>query len=170
MPIIDATCPEQLNAAKGRLRTILQRDLFKPIDPLLRDAHCPCKAETVFSYQKALMFIDVWPLENVAFNTPMNEILNRLDGFAYTPQEHACDPCSKPLEYAVEAAESHTRDYFDGLCLDCMDKHKAKTGDEDTDYVLHNKLRHWDLGCRVRHGEPSWYFSFMGRKEKKNIA
>jgi len=45
-----------------------------------------------------------------------------------------------------------------------MDKSKPKTGDIDQDYWDHDKERNWDYGCRIRHGQPTWYFSFMGRK------
>lgn len=49
----------------------------------------------------------------------------------------------------------------------------AKTGDEDRDYWkdLSSNMKkkftrgysgRWDQGCRVRHEEPSWYFSFVG--------
>lgn len=71
----------------------------------------------------------------------------------------------------VNAAVVNTREYFDGLCLDCMDRSKSKTGDEDSDYWRHHQLQEgeWDHGCRVRHGEPTWYFSFLGRNEKRDL-
>ncbi|CAJ2506015.1 Uu.00g001450.m01.CDS01 [Anthostomella pinea] len=59
-------------------------------------------------------------------------------------------------------ADIHSR--FQGLCLDCM--HKFKEGGGDWDYWRHNKIQQWDKGCRIRHGQPSWYFSFMGRVDE----
>jgi len=49
--------------------------------------------------------------------------------------------------------------------LDCMTK--SKFGDHDADY-WHHADRHvaWDSECRVNHDQPSWYFSFMGRRGK----
>ncbi|KAI4239994.1 MAG: hypothetical protein L6R40_005426 [Gallowayella cf. fulva] len=44
---------QQLNAAKGRLRTIIHRDLYKPNHTLLA-AHCGCKEVTLWGYEKAL--------------------------------------------------------------------------------------------------------------------
>lgn len=48
----------------------------------------------------------------------------------------------------------------------------SKTGDKDKDYwkYLSSKKTssisgRYDEGCRVRHGEPSWYFSFMGSRK-----
>lgn len=48
-----------------------------------------------------------------------------------------------------------------------MDASKPKLGDADEDYWRHSKLGvQWDLGCRVRHKQPTWYFSFLGRRAK----
>ena len=61
----------------------------------------------------------------------------------------------------VTEACGNVRKYFDGLCLDCMDYTQAKFADEDDDYWNH--LVHgvqWDMNCRVKHGQATWYFSF----------
>ena len=51
--------------------------------------------------------------------------------------------------------------------LDCMNASDPKLGDADEDYWHHSKLSvHWDAGCRIRHAQPSWYFSFLGRRHK----
>lgn len=48
-----------------------------------------------------------------------------------------------------------------------MSSSKPKLGDADEDYWCHASLGvHWDHGCRVKHQQPTWYFSFMGRKQK----
>lgn len=40
----------------------------------------------------------------------------------------------------------------------------------DTDYWIHAQLNVlWDEKCRIIHGQPTWYFSFMGRREKMDI-
>jgi hypothetical protein len=36
--------------------------------------------------------------------------------------------------------------------------------DVDADYWTHARQENWDAGCPIRHGQPTWYFSFMGRK------
>jgi hypothetical protein len=52
----------------------------------------------------------------------------------------------------------------------------AKTGDKDQDYWKYLSSTQgrkfsrgysgqWDKGCRIRHEEPSWYFSFMGSRK-----
>lgn len=41
--------------------------------------------------------------------------------------------------------------------------------DEDFDYWHHADRGIYDRACRVKHGQPTWYFSFMGRKEKMDL-
>lgn len=158
---------QQLNAAKGRQRTRLHAMLFKPIEGLLH-AKCKCKEKTLFQYVKALPNTKVWPLEPIWPKMGVGSILEHLVAFSYQPPESACHACrERDYERDVCQAIGIVLKYFDGLCLDCMDKSKAKTADYDSDYWSHNSLDEdgWDRGCRVRHGEPTWYFSFMGRKE-----
>lgn len=160
---------EQLNAAKGRLRTKLHTLTFKPIQDLLR-ATCNCKERTTFQYIKALHDTGVWPFDPIWPKKSTCDILVELESFSYTPPGSACRRyCQRNYEGTVRAAISYVRSYFDGLCLDCMDKSKPKTADFDSDYWHHNELDddEWDRGCRARHGEPTWYFSFMGRKEDR---
>ncbi|KAI1078483.1 hypothetical protein F5B20DRAFT_582399 [Whalleya microplaca] len=84
----------------------------------------------------------------------------------------ACNRCenwlarSSTLEWKVHKLAGEIERKFDGLCLDCM--HKFKTGDEDCDYWEHARLRQYDHGCRFKHGQPTWYFSYMGRRETMN--
>jgi hypothetical protein len=48
-----------------------------------------------------------------------------------------------------------------------MNASKPKLGSDDEDYWKHTNLSvGWDHGCRLRHGQPTWYFSFMGRRAK----
>ncbi|KAI4130199.1 MAG: hypothetical protein LQ347_003473 [Umbilicaria vellea] len=161
---------EQVNAAKGRLRTVLHRELFKPNECLLL-ARCSCKETTLFGYEKALYRIDAWPLERVAQRHSITAILDCLDNFAFEPPKEACiDFCQQNYKEAVEVTQALTRSYFDGLCLDCMDSSKPKTGNTDLDYWRHNSLRERQLvrGCRFIHRQPTWYFSFMGGKEERD--
>lgn len=136
----------------------------------LFSATCNCKEKTHYLYEKALRRTGVWPLERTWTKAKVNEILDKLGMFSYQASADACRQfCQRNFEGIVRRAISDIRDHFDGLCLDCIEKSNAKTGDYDLDYWLHNDLRKgdWDRACRVKHGQPTWYFSFMGRKEER---
>jgi hypothetical protein len=50
-----------------------------------------------------------------------------------------------------------------------MDASKPKLSSDDEDYWKHGDLGvAWDERCRIRHRQPTWYFSFLGRKSKMN--
>lgn len=111
----------------------------------------------------------------------INQMLERLRLFDATKMRKLTDPLSgkvRPCYYCntswdaiVLRAAKTVAEYFDGLCLDCMDisKDLRSYGDRDADYWEHNELEMWDTDCRIRHGEPTWYFSFMGRREKRGL-
>ncbi|KAL8691726.1 MAG: hypothetical protein Q9218_003119 [Villophora microphyllina] len=160
---------QQLNAAKGRLRTVLFRGLWGPCHHLL-ESKCSCKEKTLFDYQKHLYSIDVWPLETVFLKKSINEILLNLGKFNYEAPMSACGQCRQDYKGIVERVIAMVKEYFDGLCLDCLDRSKPKTGDVDLDYWRHDKLEEheWVFGCRFKHKQPTWYFSFNGRKEERD--
>lgn len=146
---------------------MIHKELFKPNESLLR-ATCTCKEKTLYGYEKALYDIDVWPLERVAQSCTMTKILDRLDQFTYKSHRDACISCRKDFGKIARDAQLFIRRYFDGLCLDCMSM--SKTGDMNEDYWVHNELREYEIisGCRFKHTQATWYFSFMGRKEERD--
>ncbi|PYH65897.1 uncharacterized protein BO88DRAFT_418063 [Aspergillus vadensis CBS 113365] len=172
---------QQLNAARGRLRNILHRELHNEVAAILQYGDCRCKELTVFEYLRELTRIDVWPLEESMRTDSIKKMLERLRLFdaknmrtytnPNTGQVQPCHRCNKAWGAIVGRAANTVAKYFDGLCLDCMDLSKdlQSDGDRDEDYWKHNDMQKWDTGCRVRHGEPSWYFSFMGRREKRGL-
>ncbi|KAL8678703.1 MAG: hypothetical protein Q9186_004978 [Xanthomendoza sp. 1 TL-2023] len=160
---------QQLNAARGRLRTIVHRDLYVANEELLK-ASCKCKAETLFGYEKRLTDIEVWPIEKVFQKSSMATTIDRLAKFSYEPHSSACRDCRKDYKALVQVAREKTKRYFDGLCLDCLDASKPKTSNTDTDYWSHDDLDEDAIiyGCRVVHRQPTWYFSYMGRREPRD--
>lgn len=122
---------------------------------------------TLFCYERALYTIDVWPLERTMQRSSMTTIIERLNNFSFEAKKSACHSCRSDYKKIVVDAQSKTRSYFDGLCLDCMDITKPVTGDADMDYWQHNTLRESDLmhHCRITRHQPTWYFSFMGRRD-----
>ena len=151
------------------MRTVLHRGLFGPCGHLF-NTNCECKKETLYDYQKHLVDINVWPLETVFQTTPMNEILDRLEKFKFDAKSSACGTCRHDYKGRVTSIEKYVRSYFDGLCLDCLDRSKPKLADTDMDYWRHHELKEheWVKGCRFPHKQPTWYFSFNGRKEERD--
>ena len=96
----------------------------------------------------------------------MTSILDRLEKFSFEAKKNACRLCRKDYKKVVKDAQIKTKNYLDGLCLDCMDESNPVTENADTDYWNHNTLAASNfVRCRSKHNEPTWYFSFMGRRE-----
>lgn len=115
--------PEQINAARGRLKTILHRGLYEPVDRMLASATCSYREKVLWQYFKALTETRAWPIESAAGKCGMRILLDRLKNFEYWDphEEGSCkDPyCSRGMEFtvSVEAAIKETEEYFKGLCL-----------------------------------------------------
>ena len=114
-------CLEQLNAARGRLKTILHRGLYRPIDELLRLATCGSKADVLYGYEEALTETGAWPLETAYLRQSINDILSKLDDFTdptvSISLECTCSHCRFGFCDVVSKAVFDTRAYFDGLRL-----------------------------------------------------
>ncbi|GIC86439.1 uncharacterized protein Aud_002811 [Aspergillus udagawae] len=179
---------QQLNAAKGRLRTILHQALFKRVNEIIDSATCACKEQTVFDFLKTLRRIHVSPLDLDSTKASAAEMLDRLRQYDGTntrsqgpslndtsldhSRQRPCSVCWLDGHTIVRQAVRRVSSYFDGLCLDCMDRTKdlRVKGNTDQDYWFHNEWKEsYDSNCRISHGEPTWYFSFMGRKEKRGL-
>ena len=153
-----------MNAAKGRLRTILHQKLYEPIDKLLRST-CSCKAETLWGYEKALTICGAWPIEQKGRVYSINAILDGLERFKYTVPDTVCDStCRRDFDKIVQDARETIQVYFLGLCLDCIDQ----TDTHHDDNWHHIRKAASSSGCRVRHREPTRYFSFMGLRDDED--
>lgn len=158
---------EQMNAARGRLKTIIFHALYRPLEQLLIKNQACCD-KTGSDYQRALLRTLAWPIERHGMANSISTLLRRLGSFSYPTPMTDCRTCPMNFEWIVKGVVKHTATYFDGMCIDCMNKSKAKTQNEDTDYWLHRHLKQDEIvkGCRVEsHSQPTWYFSFMGRRE-----
>lgn len=67
-------CTAQLNAARGRLRTIVHRELYKPIKDLL-EADCKCKGNTLWGYEENSLMRACGPWR-MSGDTPQCKILS----------------------------------------------------------------------------------------------
>lgn len=157
--------PERLNAARGRLRTIMFRGLWVPIQQCLF-ARCACSPHTFRDYFKHLCVTQVFPFEETTKDTSIEDMLRRLRGFSFRAKRQACGICKADYVKLARDVVEETSTYFEGMCLDCLDTSSRR--DHDADY--RNQLTWWNLttSCRVRHDEPTWYFSFNGRREEKD--
>ncbi|KAL2705955.1 hypothetical protein AAEP93_001205 [Penicillium crustosum] len=161
---------QQLNAVRRRLRTILQRSLFEDVNVAIDYAHCDCVARNIFFYMRELHRIGVRPLDGDIHKNCVRDILDRLVNFdndtitnSHPESAQICNSCSRSWKRVVEYTRRQVESYFDGLCLDCM----QNTPDENSEYwALDTPGYVYDNTCRIRHGEPTWYFSFMGRGER----
>ena len=44
---------------------------------------------------------------------------------------------------------------------------KASEEDNDDEFWERSKVGSaWDKGCRIDHGQPTWFFSYFGEKQK----
>lgn len=133
-------------------------------------AHCDCAARNLFFYIRELHRVGVRPLDSDIHKNCVRDILDRLENFdddtitnGHPESAKICNACSRSWKRVVEYTRRQVVSYFDGLCLDCMQNNP----DENPEYWALDTPRYvYDNTCRIRHGEPSWYFSFMGRRDR----
>lgn len=163
--------PGPINHARAGLKNTLHKSLYKQCGHLLRSAtdSCTCWAATVGHYLHSLTRIDVFPVDEAVSRASITQLTCRLDSFAYdfTP---SCARCKgMGWENVVRKAKSNTEAYFDGLCLDCMERSMLQGDREDEGYWFTNASvgRRWDSRCRVAHGQSTWYVSWLGKPEMR---
>jgi hypothetical protein len=112
---------EQLNAARGRLRSVLHRELYDCVDRLLGRATCSLKKDVLWAYFFALNQTRSWPLERWAKKYSIQQLLENLEEFEYVdphPNGICSDrACGQDFTLVVRKAIDHTGSHFDGLCL-----------------------------------------------------
>lgn len=112
---------ENLNAARGRLKSVLHGKLYDCVDTLLEFAACHLRKDVLWGYFTALNQTQSWPLERYAARYSTQELLENLESFDYVdphPRRTCADDCcgqnfNKVVRKAIEATGS----LFDGLCL-----------------------------------------------------
>lgn len=133
-----------------------------------RQSGCKHWAETAGYYLEALQDTGAYPLELTFSRNSIARLTYKLGKFIMA-HEGKCHFCKRDWRAQVALAREKTLSHFDGLCIDCMDKSRFKKGNQDEDYWrgLGNVEGRWDHGCRVRHGECTWYVSWCGRDEHR---
>jgi hypothetical protein len=130
---------------------------------------CTSWQKSFAAYFFGLDAIDVWPLELHWPKHSVSSILSLLQTFS-CEETGCCDICRVDWEPVVQGAAEIAERYFGGLCIDCMDRSRLPKGrDPDETYWAENGVveGRWDKGCRIRHGQPTWYHSWCGRDEHK---
>jgi len=130
-----------VNHARGGFKTTLHKSLYKKYGHLLRydTEACTCWDASLGRYFHALTKIDVFPVEDVISYSSVQQIIDRLGDFEYT-HKPACRRCRQmDWESTVLKAKANTENYFNGLCLDCMDRSKPHGKNLDDEYWKHNE-------------------------------
>lgn len=104
--------------------------------------------------------MDCWPLDRVLKKATLNDIVEKLKQFKFTPKVTNCESgvCQHDFNRSVTTAISRAKCDFDGLCLDCMTRSKLVTGRPKQEFVEKNSPFKgcWDMGCRFGHGRETW--------------
>lgn len=143
---------------------------------------CKCKKEGLFEYESALLRTEAWPLMvTTRGHNQMSvaDILEALLLFQYKAPEGGCSFCSQNFDSRVMKVRRGAEKQFDGLCLDCIKNPVRK--DKLEFAVIEDGKKIFDRGCRVRHGQPTWWFSWLSsdqyadvhekeREERKRLA
>ena len=88
--------------------------------------------------------------------------------YDYVPECRKCRTID--FAYVVKMTIQAANSYFDGLCLDCMDRSKPKGKDLDDEYWRINASGangRWDGRCRIKHNQSSWYVLWLGRDDTR---
>lgn len=148
---------------------MLQHGLYDICSDLVEEGAKQCCRDNFFQFHLGLKKCKIWPMEIRFQKASINELLSRLGDFEIELKD-TCSKCRKSYKRLVELAVSNVKYLLQGLCLDCVRDSGRWAGSEDRDYwARHSK---YDMGmatCRSKHGEPTWYWSFMGRPERRQI-
>ncbi|CAG8957241.1 hypothetical protein HYFRA_00009443 [Hymenoscyphus fraxineus] len=160
---LDGNMIGSLNGARGSLKNHLVAGFFQPQEEFPK-LDCKCRGDSVIEYLKAVQKTEIWPVHRLQHKS-IFDIINcpGTVNFACKIPENACKQCRRLLSRTViSELRMKVASSFQGICLDCVKM--TNTEDVDSDYWTHDENREWDVGCRISHKQPTWYWSFMGRK------
>src|ERR1700759_821811 len=148
-----------MNSAKGRLRTLLFRDshLQRSLQRLFFLDSPEVQIKFCSYYNLLFSRLEAYPLDNTRLS--IRGVLEEIEDIDWSGQDW--DPINP--NFIVDQTVGLVKGIYHGLCLDCMDKHKKSTAERHSDYWLHARTRNWDKNCRIKHGQMTWFFSFMGQ-------
>jgi hypothetical protein len=126
------------------------------------DLTCRCRKDALWNFHQALKYTHAYPVELATRGKSaisVEDVLSRLEHFEYNALERSFGYCSQDFKKKVilPAAE-RVCTHFDGICLDCMNNPRRK--DKEPEHGPDRK-QVYDLGCRFKYGEPTWYHSWL---------
>jgi len=140
------------------MRKEIIKGIFSPLDRFCHTS-CAVKAQSLEAYVEAIRHTSIWPLETV--HQKSNKEVVDSPGFLHwkaTTPEGACYFCRSRLQGThIAKIRTDILSYWEGLCLDCMDISKTKTGDLDSDYwvslisklICYFSFGYWSIGSRL---------------------
>ena len=157
-----------LNGAKGRARNVLQHKLYDLCSDLLSRKPKSCCIRAFYFFHVELESVKVWPMEMRFNSTSINDLIEQLGNFHFVPDFDTCSICKKDYDSEVDDICTNVANLFQGLCLDCMNDSVGYPKRPDKDYWdRRNRYRYGGTTCRIEHGEATWYWSFMGRVDRR---
>ena len=161
-----------LNEARDSLKSKLMHAFFHPIDEALNiNRDCACKSGCVTRWYNALSKTGIWPLVDYDLKS-VKDILQDPGtlNFACTLPDNACDDCKATFDHSKVREMGLTANYsFDGLCMDCMVRSGSQSREVKEIYWVADRSRKWSENCRLPHGRPTWFFSYLGDKNEMTI-
>ncbi|TVY73437.1 hypothetical protein LSUE1_G005540 [Lachnellula suecica] len=153
-----------LNTARGNLKTEIHKALY--LNRQFLTSECSCRKDGLFAFELAMDKTGAWPLEEKLHGKEAKSIqavLQLLETFTYEPPNKDCKLCSTDFATVkILPGVQKVRQNFGGLCLNCMANPKDKN--QYRDRVCGQVT--WDKGCKFRHDQLTWYFSWLASKDK----
>ncbi|KAF2871513.1 hypothetical protein BDV95DRAFT_618910 [Massariosphaeria phaeospora] len=83
----------------------------------------------------------------------------------------SCGACRIDWVTRIRDAIRITEHYFHGLCIDCMNhsKEEDRTWSKEAWKLAGQRDGRWDTDCTIKHGEPTWYASWMGTEDSRQF-
>ena len=151
-----------LREARIYLRTKLFQVFSGPIDNTLK---CPCSTDCHLNWCTAFTSVNIWPCADIPQKS-VHDIIHQLGilKFSCYVPDTACANCKANFSTTkAHERRENLQSRFHGLCLDCMAR--SKKPDRNSVYFWNDIDQDWGSTCRAKHGQATWFFSFLGKEQ-----
>ncbi|KAG9233742.1 hypothetical protein BJ875DRAFT_511349 [Amylocarpus encephaloides] len=152
----EARLEDGINAARADLGHKLSDYIEETVKQII-DSKCKCRALVLLHFFDALGKTGMFPLHKRLHGKngiSIKDAIKSLQFFKYEKPPNACPSCSRNFDSLFHQNLNNVLKNFKGICLDCVMEPLDLNGVTDQE-------RFWDLGCEMRHDQPSWYFSWL---------